>query len=730
MSNEGEIAVRFTSKEDAQLFAAFTKVAAAARKVGSELDGVTAGSGKADASLRKFAEQMKQVSASPLEEVQRKLLRLHDAQRVGLLTQEEYARAVAHVNARYRDELQRSTDAQLKANRQAADSAAAAGGRGIAGAGQLAQPPQEPLERYHARMLLLRDAHEALTISAERYQYESQRAWSSMVRDVQEASQGTSDVDRELRRVAASARQLASTPMDRYQERMTQLGAALRRNMLTQSEFAAAAKRAQDEYQAEVAQSVAATGRLNQAAAGTSRSSADSFLEMATSVRAAYMAVAVVGATVLSKLKQQAQEAGRALADQSPSQGTLAQLATSPEDFKRLTALAKKVRAMGGASTMEEANRFVFAMESAGASSEIETFAQLKNLGIMERPEEMIKYASAVRKSLGADKAGSFRDLVNRAFVAAASSPENAEQVLKGTARAGVAAQQQGVGIDELMAAVSIGSAATGSGEEAGTKMAALLRGLSQYTPEKDSRGRIKRTAPIKRELRGTSLADVLADEELAALSPEKLQKVLGSAEAAQMYGILRENRGEFGKLAPATRQAQQRDLVTEKMGYVQEDPSLAAAARLQRRRGLAEVTDEDLGLLNIRANDVQAAAQARARDNIRQPGLATQFARSVAAPGAEILGLAIGDRYLAPVATDMGIQGIRSAGGDANFLRLFGRLDGGALAFQSAADEQKEAARALDRAARRLEAAAAIGRPPARDYTRAARADAGRDPE
>jgi hypothetical protein len=405
---------------------------------------------------------------------------------------------------------------------------------------------------------------------------------------------------------------------------------------------------------------------------------------------------------------------------QAPSRGTLAQLANTPEELRRLTDAAKKVRALGGAGSMDEANQFVFSMQSAGAIDEIDTFAELKNLGILQQPQEMIKFASAVRTSFGEDKTGSFRDVLNRALVAGGSSPEEAEQVLKGTARTGVSAATQGVSVDEAMAAVSLMSSATGSGEEAGTRVAAFLRGVSSFTPSKSS--------PIQYSLRGKTLRQLLEDQNLQQLAPADLQKIAGGAEGADFFGVATKNREQLYSVIDATKRAKDTDLIQAKVTAVRADPVSVAASRLQIEQGRKEVQREQMGIETLNAERLQISLT----ESIRT-GQADFWNRWVApqltalSPVGKAMSLLPSDRRVEAAAGSIGMTTTRFFTGDDVFVRVAGSLEKSAVDGADASRRQIEAAQALERAATALERSAT---PRLQDWSRAARADAGRDPE
>lgn len=731
--SDGEISIRFASEEDAQLWDAFVKVQKQARAAGTSLDTTNAAAGRVDASLRRFAERAKDLNATPLEALSRETNKLDAALKGNLLTQDQHSRAVAAAHGKYQEQLRQTYAAQEKLNQQqggplpsarpAADPAARAIGD------KLTQDNATPLERYHQRLLRVRQAYAATTVSAVTFQRESAKALEDLNRELAKTHDTTSEADRDLRKFAATVKQVETTPLERYNQQLAKIDQAVKKNLLTTREAQAAAKRAADEYQAEAGQSERAARKVGLAARESAGGAQAAFGNMKVGVLAAWGAVGATVTKILGDIRAEAEKAGQSLSGQAASGGTLAQLANSPEELQELRRAAKKVRAGGGAASMDEANRFVFSMKSAGAMDEIDTFTKAKNLGVMQQPEEMIKYAAAVRTSFGAQQAGSFQDVVNRSLVAAGSSPEEASQVLKGTARAGVAAQQQGASVDETMALVSVMSRATGSAEEAGSKVAALMRGLAKYEPEKDAHGQLKAGKPLDETFRGQSISDVLKNEKLAALSPADLQKLLGSDEAVQTLGVARENAAELRALTAGTRRGREEDLLGNKMAAVESDPALAAAAKLTRVQGAVEVKSEARGTRALQAEAAQASLVQTMRDTPDE-SRSHRAAQFMVSPIGAVINKLQGNGEVRAAAASIGATASRYVGGDAAFMSLIAKLTGASEATDRSARAQADAAESLQRSARRLEQSLSADRPPVTDWSRAARAEAALAPE
>jgi len=90
---ESEVSVRFTSKEEAQLWQSFVKLTSGLNKTRSELEETVTSSAKLDASLARFASREIKLNATPFEQFAEKAKQLDEALEAGLLTREQHARA-------------------------------------------------------------------------------------------------------------------------------------------------------------------------------------------------------------------------------------------------------------------------------------------------------------------------------------------------------------------------------------------------------------------------------------------------------------------------------------------------------------------------------------------------------------------------------------------------------------------------------------------------------------
>ncbi len=593
MSSSGDVDVRFTATDDGKAQQAFARTAAGADDTAAALDKASFAANRLDRSTQRFVDQLKNAHAGPIRELQAEHEKLAKLVTSNAITEDEANTGKLRAQQRYQDALRKSREEQQKLS-------GSRGGKDQTDAGGTPTGDTQAaaaLAAYNAELARLSAAMAKAEIGQEAFDAASKAAGDEYARDMRQAAAETDKADQQLRQFSEQLKRVDAKPLDKLAEKMAKYDDAVKRGGITQQQHATLAKKAQDEYQAELDATIRKQQELERSAQDAAENGGGFFEQMSTTAKLAWAAAGVYVVSVLNEIKQASDEAGQALKAAAPSRGTLAQLALdSPEKYAALTKQAEQLRATGVTASLEEANRFVFSMESAGAGAEIDTFAQAKKLGIMQDPSSMIASAAGIRESMGADQTGSFKDLINRSLVASASSPARAEELLKGAGKAGVSARQQGINVDELLAATSILSTAKGGAEEGGQRLNALLSKLAISEPDLDKRGRVKKDSAIKETLRGKSLADIVGDETLGAMTPAQLQKVFGSTEAVEAYGVLRQNKDKLGGLTEQIGAGVAQDKLGKGVATVAKDERVMAAVRSNEAAGALEVSRLDRG--------------------------------------------------------------------------------------------------------------------------------------
>lgn len=228
----------------------------------------------------------------------------------------------------------------------------------------------------------------------------------------------------------------------------------------------------------------------------------------------------------LQDIREERSQAGNTIIEASQAMGGLAQLAGGDaKKMRLLTNASKATFAEGAFKTLDESAQLTFQLESAGALGSRGFFSQFQGI---DDSAKIVKAAGLIRSTLGAKEAGGFIDITSKGMAAAAPATDvSPSDVLSGASRAGVSASALGVGFDELLAATSITSQATGNGDEAGTRVNALLRALTRQG--------------FAESHKGQSLGEMLKSVDSQGMDQQELIKFFGRAEAAQAFGLLKD---------------------------------------------------------------------------------------------------------------------------------------------------------------------------------------------
>lgn len=762
-TNGGEISVKFSSQEESRLWQNIVRLVTATREVGAGLEKATESAAKFEKGLDKFADQVKKVDAGPVGKLREEFRKLDAAVAAELLTEEQAASGRIAAQRRYQAELRKTREERQRMgvvdpidvsgdpSKTTAEKIEAGPLREYQAAMQELIATREKLGMDEATFAAASKAHhdeyirQSKEIEAADRRVAEQRKLAADAKSERERQVAQEKADRQalidkekvekqsernkaaldaerdsFARQAEQIRRIDATPIERLKMRLDELRDAQKRVGMSQQDFETLSKKAHDQYQLEVRQSVAETERLKREAFETAQRSGSSFGEMGMGAMAAWTAVGATVISVLNQVRQASEEAGQALKSAAPSRGTLAQLALDdPEKYKELTAQAESLRARGVVRSLEEANQFVFAMQSAGAGDEIETFARAKRVGLMQDPSSMIASAAGIRESFG-QAGGSFQDLINRSLVASASSPAKAEELLRGAGKAGVAARQQGITVDELLAATSIMATAKGSADEGGSRLNALLMALAVTEPKLDARGRVAKDSPIQQTLRGRSLADIGSDEAIRAMSPVQLQKLLGSREAVEGLGIVIEQVSKLKELTPRVAQGVQENKLERGIAIVENDPQAMAAARVEAAAGALEIARLKRGQESLQVDALIMEGQRTIEETPQQSLFKRIGTVETAATLVDILQgrpltsvnnitamASVSSNAARSMAGGTAMSGARTAlefvGGDAVFLDVMRRIGLGGDKQAASADKLADAADKLTAAADRL---------------------------
>ena len=353
--------------------------------------------------------------------------------------------------------------------------------------------------------------------------------------------------------------------------------------------------------------------KLDEGTKRNKRSSEEAFGSQAISAMNRYaMSVLSVGSALgtVAKLIADVQRRSAELAASQQASyggvGELAQLATSPQEMRRLMDSTRQLYMQGAAPDMGAAAALQFTITSAGMDRYAREIGELQASGTMRDVGAMVNAAAAMEAAMGADATGGFGTAVSRAFGASMGAPARAEQLMSAAALSGPQAKSLGFGAPELMAAVATLAKPAGSAERAGTFMEAFAKSIEKEGLES---GMLKP---------GRSIEEYVGD--IAALEARgtNLRTVLGGRqESITGYRLLREGmeQGTYGTNLTNILEAERTDAFREKVGYHREVPAMAAARARQQAIARGMVGGDEAGVYRNLAEAISEDMAARARE-------------------------------------------------------------------------------------------------------------------
>ena len=433
-------------------------------------------------------------------------------------------------------------------------------------------------------------------------------------------------------REAASEAQRLEAARRAIYERTRPGQLAYMQTMQTLKTLRAQGKITEAEYRREVdlsKQSLREAGKAQTAAFGPSA------LSQIKTIAAGYIGISTaIGAvrTAFSAMEQQRHDAAQRSLESRAGIGELAQLAETPEQMDRLMTAAKRTYGEGGAENLDEAGRFVFALESAGALESRKLFSDLKARSLVNDPAEMAKSAKTMIATMGQEETGGFRPLVSKAFGVSKFSPAKAEEILQGAARSGTSAEKLGISDEEVLAATALMSEAKGSADEGGTYLAQMMRtmkakgGFEGQTLERSLSeiqqieqggqsaveffGGTKQGTERLQQI-GFSEDDAKAFFKAAAadqagMSPEDFKKWFGRAQGQESYEVLSRQLPRLREATAAAVEAERTDAVGRKLELHDSDVTLRTGLLKKQAEAKKFLGEEDMAAKHNAADSLQ----------------------------------------------------------------------------------------------------------------------------
>lgn len=570
-SDGGEVAIRFTSQQQEKLWGDIARTVSALSDLQGKGEEMAATTGKASASLRRFAESVKAAQSTPDSRLADEMAKLDAATKANLLTQEQFAAASTAAHERYQAEVNQSaTEAEAFAR---------------------AQRSEEVNAQLREQIKLVRERGAELTASRAA----SEAAAEQERRDLER-------VESEWDRYAAGVKDAIRTPVQAYHAKLEKLSEAHVRGKLTIDEYHAAAKKAFDSYK-----------RGADGAEKSQQSLSTSAVVGGTLIANAYMKAGQVltdvfrrAAAESDRFKEKAREAG-------DEYGELAQLqANTPE----LVAQADQLVASGSVKSFAEGKAAIFAAESAGAQQSLPDLANLAKFGAIRDIPDVIRSAETMRSTMGAE-VGSPVELLAKALAAARSSITTAERVQIAASKSGTSGRELGISADESLAAASVIANAKGSPDTGGERLAALFRGLK-----------------MQDGMQGKTLPEMIQAVQAKGMGFEERQKFLGGSEADEAFSVLENKLGMLSRAIDDVAKANGAETLRAIASDAASVTRVAAAADNRASRGDLDVAGIDIGVRelqfeaivnrrkaeNIRTEDERLRARMEANRGVAAP--------------------------------------------------------------------------------------------------------------
>jgi hypothetical protein len=308
---------------------------------------------------------------------------------------------------------------------------------------------------------------------------------------------------------------------------------------------------------------------------------------------------------VFSELSRIKEEAAQHARESEFSYGSLAEVSGgSEENFKKNVAAAQHIAATTGMSE-NQATKLTFALSSAGAMDEADTFASAYKEGVVQDPETLLRASTAMRKAFGGKKTN--KELLNIAFGAAEASPSKAAELLAASAGAGAYAGGAGITESELLAGTAVNATVldpTGGAARGGTAMRSLAKAMARMgsgaTSGDEEEGEEAPSKAVKGEraklqarlhLHGSMLERLHQIKE-QHFSEAELQKLFGRQEGLIAYRNILKGEKDYSASIGRQGEAQRTGLFDRVLRLPSTDPVLAAAK--DQRIGVAEKIESD----------------------------------------------------------------------------------------------------------------------------------------
>lgn len=479
---------------------------------------------------------------------------------------------------------------------------------------------QTPLERYKQTQLELDVLVKKGAIDQQTYA----RAVAAARREMDASSMSTRQrvaAEEDLARRATATYQAVQTPMERYRQRVFELGTLARKGAIDQETYNRAVRQAGDEY--------------NRSSAAGEKAFGARALGQLQSYAMGLVSIGVVAGKVtqaLDEMQQKREDAAQKQAEAKFSLGSLKQVADmeGPYNYEGLKQKGEELYLAGAASSLEEGYRTVFEIKSAEMMGEYDLYKQLKQSRMIQQPGVLAQSAATLQTSMGKAETGDVRSLVAKGLAAAEIAPGTTETVLQAASESGVAAGEMGLSDEELLAALAVTAKASGSSELAGTRLNRLLLSLQEMGAkgkkasvdvafggmagaDEALAGFADEDGTPSFDFEGKSLMEMIRQVQKKNLDDAELQKLFGRQEGLIAYRLLLRNADQYEQMQKRITEAGKGGPLDERLRI--RDPQLDVELSASQAKGREELSRRSMGTQNQMATALQAELEADMRE-------------------------------------------------------------------------------------------------------------------
>ena len=313
-------------------------------------------------------------------------------------------------------------------------------------------------------------------------------------------------------------------------------------------------------------------------------------------------AAAGAAAKALRDLSAARDEAANKVRESESGLAQLSELAGGDRDrLHQLKKYGKEMYLGGGAASLDQSYRAIYALESADALGSRELLTRM--YGTIKDPALFARAITTMQASAGVEEAGSFKALATKAVLANPDAPATGPALMMAAAKAMKMTKQLGWSDEATLAATTYGAKSTGEASEGGTLVSgfatALIRqgGFVGLSLEES----VQKLSGMRLDWRGMKkLVGVKAGkryEGKRALNPEQMMAFLGRKEAASFYAVMKDALLEYREIRDRIDKGQDSDILEQMITSRDSVPELVAASLDRKSKAKKEIAESGIGV-------------------------------------------------------------------------------------------------------------------------------------